>query len=202
MAIAQSREAGKMALAAALSAGDDRRATEILWLLHRDDVLRYCRRTLGNDAEAADVTQRVFENALTGVGRLRREDCASKWLIGIARHRCLDHVRSARRDPQLVDASALCQLAAGSATADAGDQDPCAIRRLAAGLDRLEACDRALIDLRYYKGLPFKEIARQIGGTPGALRVRLTRARRMLRTYLQHQARETLEPRVVASQPR
>jgi DNA-directed RNA polymerase specialized sigma24 family protein len=41
-----------------------------------------------------------------------------------------------------------------------------------------------LIELRFYKGLPFKEIAKQLGRTPAALRVRLTRACVRLRGYL------------------
>src|SRR5213078_4542346 len=163
------------ALTAALSAEDHRHAIEVLWQLHRDDIFRYCRRVLDNDAEAADVTQKVFEHAIVGMDRLRSIDSASRWLVGIARHRCLDHARSARRDPQLVDAHALCRIAASSFVAEPGE-DPRAVKRLEECLERLDARDRALIELRYYQELSFKEIAEQLGRTPAALRVRLTRA--------------------------
>jgi RNA polymerase sigma-70 factor (ECF subfamily) len=178
------REATLMALTAALSAGDRKYAIEILWELHRDDVFRYCRCMLSDDAEASDVTQKVFEHAIIGLRRLRSVDRARSWLVGIARHRCLDHARSARRDPQLLDANALCQLAAARCVAEPTDEDPRAAKLLGECLERLDACDRALIELRYYEGLPFKEIARQLGRTPAALRVRLSRACRVLRRYL------------------
>jgi RNA polymerase sigma-70 factor (ECF subfamily) len=178
------REAALLALTAALSAGDDNHVIEILWELHRKDVFRYCRRMLDNDAEAADVTQKVFENAIMGLDRLRSVDSPRRWLIGIARHRCLDHARSARRAPRLVDAHALSQFASPSFIAEAGDEDPRTVRLVAECLERLEACDRTLIELRFYKELPFKEIARLLGRTPAALRVRLTRACRLLRRYL------------------
>lgn len=176
------REPASMALTAALSAGDGKLAIEILWELHRHDIFRYCRRMLGNDAEAADVTQKVFEHAIMSLGCLRSVDSARSWLVGIARHRCLDHARSARRHPQLIDANALGVIT--SCIAEPADEDPRTVKLLGECLQRLDACDRALIELRYYKGLPFKEIAKQLGRTPAALRVRLTRACHLLRRYL------------------
>jgi RNA polymerase sigma-70 factor (ECF subfamily) len=168
---------------AARSAGDDRHIIEILWDLHSEDVLRYCRRMLGNAAEAADVTQRVFEHAIRGLDRLRAVDDPRRWLIGIARHRCLDHARAVRRAPELVDADTLCRIAGASLLAEPCE-DPRTLQLLGECLARLHACDRTLIELRFYKGLPFKEIAQQLGRTPAALRVRLTRACFRLRGYL------------------
>lgn len=172
------------ALTTALSAGDDKRAIELLWELHNDDVFRYCRCMLGNTAEAADVTQKVFVNAIRSLDRLRRVDDPRRWLIGIARHRCLDHVRSARRDPELVDATTLCEIAGACFIAEPTGEDPRTMKRLGECLERLDARDRTLIELRFYKGLPFKEIASQLGRTPAALRVRLTRACFLLRRHL------------------
>ena len=179
------REAALPTLTAALSAGDSKHAIEILWELHSDDVFRYCRRMLANDAEAADVTQKVFEHAIKGLGRLRTVDRSSSWLIGIARHRCLDHARSARRDPQLVEPNTLCEIAGPSFIAEPALEDTRTIELLGECLQRLDARDRTLIELRFYQGLPFKAIAKQLGRTPGALRVRLARACLVLRRYLQ-----------------
>lgn len=177
-----------LAWTAALSAGDDKRAIEILWELHNDDVFRYCRRVLGNAAEAADVTQKVFVNAIMSLDRLRSVDDPRRWLIGIARHRCLDHARSARRDPELVDATTLCEIAGACFIAEpTTGEDPRTMKLLGECLERLDASDRTLIELRFYEGLPFKEIARRLGKTPAALRVRLTRACFRLRRHLKTQ---------------
>jgi RNA polymerase sigma-70 factor (ECF subfamily) len=171
-------------LTAALSAGNHKHAIEIMWELHSDDVFRYCRRVLANDAEAADMTQKVFENAIRALSRLRSADSSSRWLIGIARHRCLDHSRSARRDPQLLDATTLSEIAVPSFLAELLDDDLCTVELLGECLQRLNARDRALIELRFYEGLTFNEIAKQLGRTPVALRVRLTRACVVLRRHL------------------
>jgi RNA polymerase sigma-70 factor (ECF subfamily) len=173
-----------VALTAALFAGDTRHAIELLWDLHRNDILRYCRRMLGSDAEAADATQKVFEHAITGLVRLRSVHSVRRWLVAIARHRCLDHARSARRGPQLVDATAFDRIAAALIAEPAGD-DSRTIKHVDECLERLNADDRELIELRYYKGLPFKEIAKQLGRTPATLRVRLVRACRKLRLQLE-----------------
>lgn len=178
------RSSALPALTAALSAGDHKHAMKIMWELHSDEVFRYCRRMLANDAEAADMTQKVFENAIRALSRLRSADSSSRWLIGIARHRCLDHSRSARRDPQLVDATTLSEVAVPSFLAELLDEDPCTLKLLGECLERLNARDRALIELRFYEGLTFKEIAKQLGRTPVALRVRLTRACVVLRRQL------------------
>lgn len=172
---------------AALSAGDDQRAIEILWELHNGDVFRYCRRVLGNTAEAADVTQKVFVNAIRSLDRLRSVDDPRRWLIGIARHRCLDQVRSARRDPQLVDATTLYEIAGAGCITEPTGADPRTMKLLGECLERLDARDRTLIELRFYQGLPFKDIARQLGRTPAALRVRLTRTCGLLRRHLKTQ---------------
>lgn len=170
-------------LSAALSARDHKRAAEILWELHRDEVLRYCRRRLASEGEAADVTQKVFENAIRDLDRLRSVDSSSRWLMGIARHRCLDHARSKRRDPHLVDTATLCEIAGPSPGAEPA-ADARVVNRLGQCLERLDPLDRALIELRFYEGLPFNEIAKQLGRTPASLRVRLTRACVVLRKEL------------------
>jgi RNA polymerase sigma-70 factor (ECF subfamily) len=175
------RESALLGLSAALSARNHKRAVEILWELHRDEVLRYCRRRLASEAEAADVTQKVFVNAIRDLDRLRSVDSSSRWLMGIARHRCLDHARSTRRDPHLVDADTLCHIAGEAFIAEPGAPEERVVKRLGQCLDRLDALDRELIALRFYEGLPFKEIAKQLGRTPASLRVRLTRACVLLR---------------------
>src|ERR1041384_2795589 len=175
-------ESALLGLSAALSARDHKRAVEILWQLYRDEVLRYCRRRLASEAEAADVTQKAFENAIRDLDRLRSVDSSSRWLMGIAPHRCLDHARSRRRDPQLVDAATLCQIA-GSSPSDEPAADARVVNRLGECLERLDPLDRALIELRFYEGLPFNQIAEQLGRTPASLRVRLTRACVLLRKH-------------------
>lgn len=139
---------------------------------------------VGNDAEADDVTQKVFVDAITSMDRLRGVDHPRRWLIGIARHRCLDHARSARRAPRPVDATTLCEIAGAAVIARAGGEDPRTAARLGECLDGLDPRDRKLIELRFYQGLPYKQIAAQLGTTPAALRVRVMRACFVLRRHL------------------
>jgi RNA polymerase sigma-70 factor (ECF subfamily) len=56
--------------------------------------------------------------------------------------------------------------------------------KLTAALGRLGATDRLAILLHDQEGMSAAEVARAIGGTAGAARIRLFRARRKLRLWL------------------
>src|SRR5437879_1993297 len=48
-------------------------------------------------SDAEDLAQDTFARALTALAGYRGGSTATTWLIGIARHACLDHLRAARR---------------------------------------------------------------------------------------------------------
>lgn len=67
-----------------------------------DDVWRYCRHAVG-PGHADDATQATYLRALRSLGNFRGESSAKTWLIGVARHTCLDMRRSLARRHRLVD---------------------------------------------------------------------------------------------------
>src|ERR1044071_6608775 len=84
-------------LAAALDTGNFGLAIEILLAEYGDYIYGYCRRVLGNATEAEDVSQTVFAQALKDMKHLSTAHAAGLWRRGIARHRCMDHLRARRR---------------------------------------------------------------------------------------------------------
>ena len=54
----------------------------------------FLRRTGGVPAVAEDLTQETFLSAVRQVGKGTRVDAPLPWLIGIARHRLIDHYRA------------------------------------------------------------------------------------------------------------
>lgn len=132
----------------------------------------------------ADLTSETFVEAIAafpsfdpGRGSVRA------WLFGIARHVYADHCAAVadanrangRLAAQLVlDEDEIGQLAARiDAQADG--------RRLLARCARLPELDRAAIELVDLSGLSYKEAGSILQMSPGALRVRLFRARARLR---------------------
>jgi RNA polymerase sigma-70 factor (ECF subfamily) len=171
-------------LAAALEAGAVDRAIEILVHAHGESVYRYCRRMLGDDADADDVSQIVFMQAFEGIRGLSGVDKARAWLLGIARHRCLDRIKSRRRGPRLVDDKDLQRALDDHAPRELSLDDPGARKALDDCLDRLDGRSRTVVLLRFHDQLPYEEIGRLVDDTPGALRVRVNRALPALRDCL------------------
>src|SRR6185436_3300625 len=71
-------------------------------------VLNFFRYRLGHDADAEDLTARTFEKAWRARHRYRRDLAGlSTWLLTIARHVAIDHLRARQRYEPLDAASAV-----------------------------------------------------------------------------------------------
>ncbi len=74
----------------------------------------------------------------------------------------------------------------GEVTIDSSDADDTVLQEaLQAGLARLDAADRALLDAKYLRGESVETIAAQLHLSPKAVESRLTRARAALRQRIQ-----------------
>jgi RNA polymerase sigma-70 factor (ECF subfamily) len=172
-------------LVTALDTGNYSIAIEILLMQYGDYIYSYCRRVLGNAIEAEDVSQTVFAQALQDLKDLSGPHVARLWLRGIARHRCMDRLRARRRDFQVIDNGDLCSLVDRQIAIAQGDSDPRIAKALDECLDCLDARSREVLVLRYHDDLSFDEISKLTSDTPGALRVRLSRALPALRRCLE-----------------
>lgn len=170
---------------AALAAGDGMQAMTIVVQTYGLDVYRCCRRMLGNTDDSNDVSQNVFVQAFRGLKDLERVHNVRSWLLGIARHRCIDWLRVRRRASKLFEHRELCDIADHHAGGDIGSGDPGIRKALDGCLDRLAADRRAILILRFHDGLSFPEISKLLSETAGALRVRLVRALVALRKCLE-----------------
>lgn len=132
----------------------------------------------------ADLTSETFVQAIVAFPTFNpSKGSVRPWLFGIARHVYADHcaaaadtVRANRRlASQLVlDEDEIVELAARIDAQAEG-------RRLLGRCARLPELDRAAIELVDLSGLSFKEAGSILQVSPGALRVRLFRARARLR---------------------
>jgi RNA polymerase sigma-70 factor (ECF subfamily) len=97
----------------------------------------------------------------------------------------VDRQRARKRDLQVVDNHYLCALVDEQCATVHSDHDPRIGRVLDECLDCLDAKSRTVLVLRFHDGLPFDEISKLTGDTPGALRTRLARALPRLRRCLE-----------------
>ena len=134
----------------------------------------------GNQALAEDLTQETY---LAAVSELRRSDVVLSvpWLIGVARHKLVDHFRClARQERKLA-------LVAQEATRDPWQWSDMPVDQVLASLLALPALQRAAIGLRYLDDLPVPEVARHLDRSVHATESLLVRGRDGLRRhYLEH----------------
>ena len=131
----------------------------------------------GSRALAEDLTAESFLAAVAAVRKPDAQAPSIPWLIGVARHKLVDHWRRQEREERNL------QLAYDSEPAN---DDPWDER-----LDALRARDvlatlgphhRSALTLRYADGLPVPEVAEHLGRTVHATEALLVRARRAFRS--------------------
>ena len=125
---------------------------------------------------AEDLTAETFLAAVTAVQKGTVPDLTVAWLVGVARHKLVDHWRRQAREER--------QLRAVEETAvpweDPWDAHLDATRARAV-LDMLGPHHRGALVLRYLDGLPVPEVAEQLGRTVHATEALLVRARAAFR---------------------
>ena len=170
-------------LVAAAAAGDPA-AFACLVERHRSRVDAVVRRLLPPD-EAEDVTQEALLRAYLGISTLRDPDRFLGWVCGIAINVAKMRLRRL----------ALQRRVAVGAAGVATSEDHELLRAVQDAVDLLPAGQRDVVLMHYVDDLSCDEIARLLDTTPGAVRVRLHRARAQLRRRLAPLAPVPIEPR-------
>ena len=130
-------------------------------------------RITGNAEDAKDVTQEVFVRAWRGLKNFRGDANLGTWLHRITVNCALTAVRRRSRTPIPTSDELLPDMAVEAA--DPGDREV-----LEAALRTLSDQDRIAVVLKDVEGWSCEEIARKLGTTEGAVKVRLFRARQRL----------------------
>jgi RNA polymerase sigma-70 factor (ECF subfamily) len=167
---------------------------------HGDALYRYARSRVGNRELAEDLVQDAFLAALQSRDRFEQRSAVRTWLTSILRHKILDYYRRAARpwaeaepadrpDPvrrRYFSSKGLWKTAVASWKAPEqaledrefwGVLDDC--------LGRLPRSLSSVFVLRELEGLDMAELRRDLALSDGNLRVRLHRARLLLRECLE-----------------
>ena len=130
----------------------------------------------GDPALAQDLTSETFLAAVDAVRRQPPDDVSTAWLVGIARHKLVDHWRrQAREERSLRDVSD-----PATEVDDPWDAQLDALRAREV-LARLAPHHRAVLTLRYLDDLPVPQVAAHLGRTLHATEALVVRARAAFR---------------------
>jgi RNA polymerase sigma-70 factor, ECF subfamily len=153
-------------------------------------VYNFVHRYVGNEGDAADLTQDVFVAVWKNLARFDADRQFKTWLFAIAKNTSLNWLK--RKKPLLFSQFTTPEGENGLAESLADPtQSPEVLltrfdssSRLSAALSSLGAMYRSVLELRYTDGFTFREIARSLGEPLHTVKSRHRRALQSLRKTL------------------
>lgn len=164
------------AIASAFRSGDVA-AFDTLYATFHARVFRFCRRMMGDDMLAKDAFQETFIRMYEHRADLRGDNVRS-WLFSIARRVCLNQIRAQRSNHDVFDETY------HGAPAEGAIGDVFLRERIERALQCLPIALREALVLREYDGYTYQEIADIVGIDLSLAKVRVHRARLMMRKLL------------------
>jgi RNA polymerase sigma factor (sigma-70 family) len=149
-----------------------------LYRRHVGDVYRYTYAVLGNHADAEDVTQTTFVNALRALERGDLPRDPSNWLLAISHNIVRQRWRQAAVRPTEVELVA--------DVPDESTEPDVELDELVRALQRIPPAQREALVMRELEGRSYNEISELLGLTISALETLLFRARRSLAEELEN----------------
>ncbi len=185
--------ASESSLLARLRAGENDAYQELL-RIHGGRLLAVARRLMRNEEDARDCLQDAFLSAFRAIDRFEGNSKLGTWLHRIVVNACLMRLRSQKRKPEeLVDPQLpefddygvrLGPTEMASVSADELLEREEVREQIRRGIDGLPENYRTVLVLRDIEELNTAETAEMLGLTPGAVKVRLHRARLALRSQI------------------
>lgn len=171
----------------------------------RNRIFNACLRMIGSREDAEDLTSQTILQAIVSLDSFREDSALYTWLYRIAVNLCKNHLKQVGRRSRMEEVSLdqpseeseyLCF--GGLLSDDPWSTDPrilCESKEVRLAL--IEALRREsgrpttrgaeFLVAFYYHGMKYKEIARQFGTTPLAVKSELHRARTRMKLYLASQ---------------
>lgn len=162
----------------------DAAAFETLFNRYRDAIFKLCcQRTGGQVADANDLVQETFVKVWLNLHRYDPEYTFGQWVYTIARNAFIDYVRK-RRDDLSIDTLPAGQHALFPVSSEATPEerfiDDQRRVQLEVYLGKMTPRYRRLIELRFFRGYTYEEIAARLELPIGTVKTQIHRAREQL----------------------
>jgi RNA polymerase sigma factor (sigma-70 family) len=158
----------------------DKRAGEQLFARHFAAIYRFFAHRVGDAAD--ELAQQTFLACVVARDRFRAQSTFRTYLFAIARKQLHNYLRRGAPCRKIEPpASSLADIVTSMATRLGRAEQ---VAWLHVALTELSTDDRMLLELHYWQDLDAAALAEVFDATPGAIRVRLLRARRALHEQL------------------
>jgi RNA polymerase sigma-70 factor (ECF subfamily) len=171
----------------AIAAGD-RDALGQLYDRHAGVVMGLCVRILGSRSEAEETVADIFVELWQRSGRYDPHRAPPfAYLVNLARSRAIDRLRRRRRQADLLAEVAAAPVEGEGAPSSYGralhGQQRVLVRK---AMDVLEAEERKVVELAFFRGLTHREIAEELAQPIGTVKTRIRRGLMRLRDELRN----------------
>ncbi len=163
----------------------DKQAFETLFTDYGERVFRYAHRLIHDVPRAEEVTNDVMIEVWKNAAKFEGRSKVSTWILGITRHLALNAVRGKKLDtvdvdlaPEIVDPSESAEQGA------LGDEREDLKQKLRAALAELSADHRDVIELTFFHGCSYQEIAAIVDCPENTVKTRMYHARKQLQGIL------------------
>ncbi len=157
-------------------------AFEELIRRHQDVAFRTAYLILRDADVAEDAAQEAMIKAYRAIGRFREGSAFRPWLLKIVSNEALTAARSRQRFRKAVERTAAEPPAFVDIDETVIDRERA--RLIWAALQSLNERERITVYLRFFLGLPERELAQYLGCAPGTVKSRLHRALGHLRSII------------------
>lgn len=166
----------------------DVQAFKYVYSKYRQRIFSYCLYITGDKTLAEDAFQEAFTRAYTRRDQLKEPKAVKSWLLLITRSVCLNMLRTSKFTPDFVylddkdpdEGEGYVHRELTSEALDLAQSDS-----LRTALQRLSPMYREAFLLREFEGYSYEEISEFTGATVMNVKVRITRAKKQLRTFLE-----------------
>jgi RNA polymerase sigma-70 factor (ECF subfamily) len=165
--------------------GDKTAATRLIELFY-ERIYAFLRRLAGNDADAADLTQRTFGRVWQALPTFAGRSSVGSWIHGIAHHVYVDWRRANHRTEPRADvwwAACLSPEPSPDETLSRADLSAA----LFASVDQLDTALRDVVHLHYYQDLTLQETADALCVATSTVKYRLRQALTELQKAFAHE---------------
>lgn len=160
----------------------DRDAYRLLVRRYQDVLFRHALRMTGERDVAEDLVQASFVKAYTSISHCRDQDRFGAWVFRILVNACKDHLKSRRRRDVSLDDDIVQPI---SPTNPQSELERTETRRLLErALAKLPDSLREAFVLKHVEGRSYEEIAELMETSIPALKMRVHRARELLKQLL------------------
>lgn len=161
----------------------DKRAFEALYQEFAPRVFRFAVRMINDETKAEEVVNDVMVEVWKSAGQFKGRSAASTWIFSIARHRALNAIRGKKLPTTaLDDARGVKDESEDPMTATDQNITQTILKE---AINHLSTEQREVIELTFFQGLNYKEIA-QIADCPeNTVKTRMFHARKRLKPILE-----------------